>query len=95
MAQQTESITVTLPPETSARIRAKIASGEFSNEIEVIRQGIDSLSETPPLEPWQLKEVLDICAELDADPSLVVTEEELDASLRAEFDRLQKEADAL
>jgi antitoxin ParD1/3/4 len=95
MAQSTESITVTLPPEISARVRAKIESGEYPNEIEVIQHGIDSLDEIPPLEPWQLKEVLEICAELDADPSLVVTGEELDASLKAEFARLHQEADEI
>jgi Arc/MetJ-type ribon-helix-helix transcriptional regulator len=91
MAQSTEPITVTLPPETSAMIRARIESGEYVNEIDVINHGVAALEVfPPPLEPWQVEEVLAACAEYDADPSSGFTSEQMKARLEAEYELLLK-----
>jgi hypothetical protein len=61
------------------------------SEIDVIKHGVEATDDfPPPLEPWQVEEVLAAIAEYDADPSSAFTSEELKARLEAEYERLLK-----
>ena len=43
--RSTQQFSVTLPNEMAAEVRAKVASGEYASESEVIREGLRALRE--------------------------------------------------
>lgn len=51
--RSTQQFSVTLPNEMAAQIRAKVASGEYASESEVIREGLRALqARDKAIEDW-------------------------------------------
>ena len=89
-----EAFTITLPAELAQLVRAKVASGEYASESDVIEDGLRSLAEQdaapddPVLERWLRQEVVPTLEALDADPARAVSLEEAQRRLHAHIDRL-------
>ncbi|MGK9170526.1 type II toxin-antitoxin system ParD family antitoxin [Inquilinus limosus] len=74
----TQQFSVTLPNEMAEMVRAKVASGEYASESEVIRDGLRALqARDQALEKWLRTEVVAAYDEAKADPSSLVTSEEV------------------
>lgn len=68
-----QSITISLPDDLADLLRAKVASGEYVSESDVIGDGLRSLVERDvELEHWLEHEVLPTMDAIDVDPSRVV-----------------------
>jgi antitoxin ParD1/3/4 len=68
--RSTRQFSVTLPHEMAADVRAKVASGEYASESEVIRDGLRALQErNRAVEHWLRNEVVPAFKALKADPS--------------------------
>lgn len=57
--RSTQQFSVTLPNEMAARVRAKVASGEYASKSEVIRDGLRTLqARERAIESWLRNEAL-------------------------------------
>lgn len=66
----TRQLSVTLPNEMAALVRAKVASGEYASESEVIREGLRALSARErALDDWLRQQALPAYDAYRADPS--------------------------
>ena len=82
MARTTQQFSITLPNEMAARVRAKVASGEYASESEVIRDGLRALfARDEAVEEWLRTEIVASYEELRADPSQAINSEEMRAEL--------------
>jgi antitoxin ParD1/3/4 len=95
----TEQITITLPKAIAQEVRAKVASGEFATESDVIRESILRFvdqTEGPygmsgqDFEDWIRAEALPVLEELDANPSLGLSLEQVRAHLAETHKNFQK-----
>lgn len=88
MARTTQQFSVTLPNEMAAQVRAKVASGEYASESEVIRDGLRALqARDRAVEKWLLEEVLPAHDAMKATPSRGRSAAEVRATLAAEHER--------
>lgn len=56
--RSTQSLSITLPHEMAQMVKAKVSSGEYATESEVIRDGLRTLAaRDAAVERWLLKEV--------------------------------------
>jgi antitoxin ParD1/3/4 len=79
----TQQMSITLPKEMAELVRAKVASGEYASESEVIRDGLRSLAARDrAVEAWLQDQVLPAAAALDANPDSAVSLEEMRAHLK-------------
>jgi antitoxin ParD1/3/4 len=84
---------VTLPNDMAAQVKAKVASGEYASESEVIRDGLRALqARDRALEKWLRTEAVDIYDRMKADPSRGRTIEQVRATLAAAHERALKAA---
>lgn len=84
----TQQFSVTLPNEMAAQVRAKVASGEYASESEVIRDGLRALqAREKALETWLRGEVVSAYDALEADPSRSRSVDEVRAALAGEHER--------
>jgi putative addiction module CopG family antidote len=84
--RNTHPISVTLPHDMAAMIKAKVASGEYATESEVIRDGLRTLqARDAAIERWLRSEVAKSYDEYKADPSLGIPAEAVMARLRASY----------
>lgn len=84
----TQQFSVTLPNEMAAQVRAKVASGEYASESEVIRDGLRALqAREKALETWLRGEVVSAYDTLKDDPSRARSLDDVRASLAAEHER--------
>jgi putative addiction module CopG family antidote len=68
--RSTQQFSVTLPNEMAAEVRAKVASGEYASESEVIRDGLRALhARDKAVDQWLRNEVVPAYKALKADPS--------------------------
>ena len=68
--RSTKQLSVTLPTEMAKDVAAKVASGEYASESEVIRDGLRALkARDKALEQWLSGEVGDIYDRMKADPA--------------------------
>lgn len=68
--RSTKQLSVTLPQEMAKEVAAKVASGEYASESEVIRDGLRALqARDTAMEPWLSGEAGDIYDRMKADPS--------------------------
>ena len=68
--RSTQQFSVTLPNEMAAEVRAKVASGEYASESEVIRDGLRALqARDRAVEQWLRDEVVPAYQALKADPA--------------------------
>jgi putative addiction module CopG family antidote len=82
-------MSITLPNDLADTVRAKVASGEYASESEVIRDGLRALlARDRAVENWLRDEVGPAYDALKADPSRALTAQQVRARLAAEHNRL-------
>ncbi len=80
----TQAISITLPHDMLDMIKAKVASGEYASESEVIRDGLRTLrARDAAVEQWLRQDVMVAHAAYLKDPSRGSPAEEVFARLRA------------
>ncbi|WHO71093.1 type II toxin-antitoxin system ParD family antitoxin [Rhizobium sp. BT03] len=73
----TQSLSITLPIEMAEMVKAKVASGEYATESEVIRDGLRTLAaRDAAVERWLREDVAPVYDELKAHPERSVSLEE-------------------
>ncbi len=80
----TQQLSVTLPKEMAARVKAKVESGEYASESEVIREGLRALqARDNAMEEWLRRDVLPIYDTMKRDPSRGRSADQVRAALAA------------
>ena len=83
----TQSLSITLPLEMAQLVKAKVASGEYATESEVIRDGLRTLAaRDAAVEKWLLEDVVPTLDANNADPSRGQSVEETRNLLRSHVD---------
>lgn len=81
----TQQLSITLPNEMANAIKAKVQSGEYATESEVIRDGLRALmARDRAVENWLHNQVGPAYDALKADPSRSVSADKVRARLAAE-----------
>ena len=84
--RSTQPMSITLPHEMAAMVKAKVASGEYATESEVIRDGLRTLqARDAALENWLRGEVARSYDELKNDPSTGIPADEVMGLIRASY----------
>lgn len=87
----TQFLSITLPAELAEMVKAKVASGEYASESEVIHDGLLTLvDEDATLETWQVEEVRKTLEEVRAHPERLLSLEEVDRRLDARLEALRQ-----
>jgi len=85
--RSTQQFSITLPNEMADAVRAKVASGEYATESEVIRDGLRALlARDQAVEKGLKDEVAAACDALKAEPSRAVSPAQVRARLAARRD---------
>ena len=94
MARNTQPMSITLPHDMAAMVRAKVESGEYATESEVIRDGLRALqARDAAVESWLRDEVAKSYDEYVADPEIGFPAEGFLARLQAAHRaRIEKQA---
>ena len=80
----TKQLSITLTNEMAEMVRAKVESGEYASESEVIRDGLRALQvRERALDSWLREKVAPTYDAMKADPSRAISAEKLRASLAA------------
>lgn len=80
--RSTQQFSVTLPHEMAALVKAKVASGEYASESEVIRDGLRALgARERALDDWLRQQALPSYDAYLADPSQGVSLDEVRATV--------------
>lgn len=80
--RSTQQFSVTLPNEMANLVRAKVASGEYASESEVIREGLRALkARDRAMDDWLHQKALPAYDAYRADPSRGVSIEDVRASI--------------
>jgi putative addiction module CopG family antidote len=83
--RSTQQLSITVPNEMAQLIRAKVASGEYASESEVVRDGLRALmARDRAVESWLRAEVAPAYDALQADPSRGRSADDVRAALAAE-----------
>lgn len=86
----TQQLSITLPNEMADAIRTKVRAGEYATESEVVREGLRALlSRDRAIEDWLQGQVGESYDALQADPSHVVTIDQVRARLASEHDKVK------
>ena len=81
----TQQMSITLPNELADAVRAKVASGEYASESEVIRDGLRALlARDRAVERWLREEVGPAYDALKSDRSRAITAAQVKARFAAE-----------
>lgn len=81
----TQQLSITLPIEMADAVKAKVATGEYATESEVIRDGLRVLlARDRAVETWLLKQVVPAYDAIKANPSRSVTARQVRTRLAAE-----------
>ncbi len=89
--QVDDRLNITLSPEITKRIRAKIAAGYYRNELEVIEDGLDALEPFDAgIERWLTEEVVPAYDAMESDPSRGMSIDQVRSSLAALHDKASK-----
>lgn len=89
----TQQLSVTLPNDMAAAVKAKVASGEYASESEVIRDGLRALqARDRALEKWLRTEAVEAYDKLMADPSRRRTLDQVRETLAATRKRIEAAA---
>ena len=84
--RNTQAISVTLPHDMAALVKAKVASGEYATESEVIRDGLRTLiARDAALENWLRGEVAKSYDEYAADPGIGIPADEIMQRVRVSY----------
>ncbi|MDI7776429.1 type II toxin-antitoxin system ParD family antitoxin [Asticcacaulis sp. EMRT-3] len=80
--RSTQQFSITVPNEMADMIRAKVRSGEYASESEVVRDGLRSLlARDRAMEKWIQDEVIPALDAYEANPDKVYTPDEVRAHL--------------
>jgi len=83
--RSTQQLSITLPNEMADLIRAKVATGEYATESEVIRDGLRTLlARDRAVEGWLREQVAPAYDARKADPSRAVSADSVRAALPAQ-----------
>ncbi len=89
--RSTQQFSVTLPNEMAAQVRAKVASGDYASESEVIREGLRALqARDRALDTWLNGEAARAYDDILANPSRGRSTQDIRAALAAEHERATK-----
>jgi putative addiction module CopG family antidote len=89
--RSTQQFSITPPHEMAELVRAKVASGEYASESEVIRDGLRALeTRDRAIEAWLKNEVVPSIEAVKDNPSLVRTSDQVRASLAEAYKALQR-----
>jgi putative addiction module CopG family antidote len=89
--RSTQQFSVTLPNEMADMVRNKVTSGEYASESEVIRDGLRALqARDRAVESWLREQVVPAHDALRADPSRVVSADDVRKTLAAAHKRTTK-----
>jgi antitoxin ParD1/3/4 len=90
--RNTHPLSITLPHDMAAMVKAKVSSGEYATESEVIRDGLRILqARDAAMEKWLQGEVAKSYDEFAADPNSGIPVADVMARLRASYrERLAK-----
>lgn len=84
----TQQFSITLPKDMADMVKAKVQTGEYASESEVIRDGLRALlARERAVEDWLREQVGPAYDALKADPANAVTAEQVRARLAAEHAR--------
>ena len=84
----TQQFSITLPNDMADMVKAKVQTGEYASESEVIRDGLRALlARERAVEDWLREQVGPAYDALKADPASAVTAEQVRARLAAEHAR--------
>jgi antitoxin ParD1/3/4 len=82
--RSTQQLSITLPNEMAARVRARVSSGEYASESEVIRDGLRALTaREQAVEDWLSGDVVRAYDALKSDPERALSGADIRASLAA------------
>lgn len=80
----TQQFSITLPTEMAGLVKAKVASGDYATESEVIREGLRALmARDRAMEQWLLTQVGPAHDALKADPSRAIPVDQVRQRLAA------------
>ncbi|ASR10233.1 MULTISPECIES: ribbon-helix-helix domain-containing protein [Rhizobium] len=80
----TQPLTITLPLDMAQMVKAKVSSGEYATESEVIRDGLRTLAaRDAAVEKWLRDEVVPTYDEMKAHPERALSVEEVRRRLDA------------
>ena len=80
--RSTQQFSITLPNEMAAHVRAKVASGEYASESEVIREGLRALkARERALDDWLRQQAIPAYDAYRADPSRGIALEDVRATI--------------
>lgn len=83
--RSTQQFSITLPNQMADVVKAKVATGEYATESEVIRDGLRALlARDRALESWLVGQVAPAYDALQADPSAALSADQVRARLSAE-----------
>lgn len=89
-AEQSDAqVTLVVPPEVAAAVNARVESGEYANQGEVVRNGLRLLTEEdyllsdPAAERWLREVVVPVAEATRADPSRSIPADEVRAHFAA------------
>jgi putative addiction module CopG family antidote len=86
---------ITLPAEMADYVERKVASGEYGSESEVLRDGLRALqARDQAVETWLRTEVATAYDAIKADPSRLLSPDEVQARLMQQLQRLRTNANA-
>ena len=84
--RNTQPISITLPHDMAAMVKAKVASGEYATESEVIRDGLRTLlARDAAIESWLRGEIATSYDEFAANPAAGIPASDIMARLRASY----------
>ena len=84
----TRQLSITLPHEMAEQVRAKVETGEYASESEVIRDGLRALlARDRAVEDWLRNVIVPIYDAHKADPSRVVSVEHVRERLAARYEK--------
>jgi antitoxin ParD1/3/4 len=87
----TQALSITLPKEMARMVKAKVASGEYASESEVVRDGLRALSaHDAVVEAWLRTEVVPTYERIKANPDKLVGMDEASKQLAERMDRIVK-----
>ena len=88
--RSTQQMSITLPTSLADIVRAKVSSGEYASDSEVLRDGLRALlARDRAVDGWLLNQVGPAYDALQADPSRGVSVDHVRARLAAEHTKAQ------
>ncbi|WP_338524010.1 type II toxin-antitoxin system ParD family antitoxin [Pseudomonas batumici] len=86
--RSTQQMSITLPLEMAAAVKAKVTTGEYATESEVIRDGLRALlARDRAIEEWLRDQVIPAAVALKADPGRALSTDQVREHLAAKRQR--------